>query len=77
MSQESNQESQVSQKLFITTEEIINATLTYLASKPYSEVSKLVEALMQSKPYSPEPPVGPSNEEEVKTRKAPLKKLKK
>jgi hypothetical protein len=41
-------------KLFITTEEILNGTLQYLASKPYAEVAHLVDALRQSKPYTPE-----------------------
>jgi len=42
-------------KLFITTEEILNATLQYLAQRPYVEVQQLIEALRHSKPAPPQP----------------------
>jgi len=66
-------ENQEEQKLFITTEEILHATLNYLASKPYSEVQGLIDALRKSKPYekpipkqmAPEPFLHPENMEVV------------
>ena len=39
--------------LFITTDEILNATLQYLASRPYADVAHLIDALKQSTPYTP------------------------
>lgn len=41
---------QQEQKLFVTSEEILNATLKYLSSRPYAEVSNLIDALRRSQP---------------------------
>lgn len=40
-------------KFFITTEEILNGTLSYLATRPYQEVAHIVDALRQSQPHTP------------------------
>jgi len=39
--------------LLITTDEILNAILQYLSSRPYSDVAHLIDALKQSTPYTP------------------------
>jgi hypothetical protein len=47
-----SKEVQKEERLFVTTEEILNATLQYLGSRPYAEVAHLVDGLRQSKPVS-------------------------
>ncbi len=43
------------ERLFVTTEDILNGTLQYLGSRPYAEVAHLVDGLRQSKPVSQQP----------------------
>jgi serine protease inhibitor ecotin len=42
---------QKQRKLFIAKEEVLNATLSYLSTRPYSEVANLIENLMKVTPY--------------------------
>ena len=47
------EENQKQPKLFITTEEILNGTLQYLGTRPYADVAHLIDALRQSKLFTP------------------------